>query len=1038
MDNPITITITVSQCHNLRPLKGDTITVFLRFEHTQKPLGDSARLAYKTGEECNFNHSLSLSAIQGDTSSIGSLIQQPLVVSMFEALPKDKVLLMGQGCLDLLPLFQGRTNYFHSLPIHPLSPSTEDHPVITLDLEIVASAPLLAPGRADRYSLLSLQLHSLYSPPEQWATSPACTTYTFSLPIPTTEGHEPILMPNGSYRPKPIKDLSYDTHLRWSSLTGVSPLACVIPDRSVEPSVPDEEDGELRDKQDLEFRVEAETGKPRVVWNMEKRVLLGEDWISELKKCLSQCSELPIELVRTSPPPPQKGGKAKTEEEPSFSYHGVAFVSLSSLLYPGTSRITGAYIVHPYTESEVASRTQCTNSYVLGAQTSRSSAASAKVKQVKKSASSYHTGLESATEETAKEGEGPVFGRCYVHVSLELSRPLIQRKNLEELSEHVSDLIPPRSAMPTRIGGAEKAVRGYQQQIQQVATGLLGEMWTLFGDELGKEESASELEKRRIELQYQLNVTGRFYALKEQLKHSVVSLVRDKFQNKTAFKSEEEKEEFLSELYVHLVDQMHTGLGNTLLSSQYEQTPPSVQEPSLLKLFASEAIANNNYAQAAQYYQQRVAMRRNSADFWSEYGSFCMLVNNLPKAEECFKQAIACDQHHVPSLLLFGIVSNLTSRYEQAETFLEAASAQDPQAIEPWIVMGLHYEASSENGSNKNAVDMSFRRAESLYTRDQPKISLAIPKVSTSKVSLMSKDTRHSSREGLLNSKQIGSTAGTLADTTEVGEQEDEDKKQVALEEGLTTSRDSLRSEAIETCEQIPIVKCHAKSIFMVTAEFLLERNALTFAAMALGHHLVGCEDGINSEYETLLARLALAKGDTMDLLLHAKRAIALDIENVQAWEIFSHAQYLMRDTAGAIKSYERTLASTGELLDPHLVYLRLASIYLEEDNYTKSKEMFLHGCRHSPSALTWLGVGISCYRMQELGEAEEALAEANILNNLEPEIWAYLCMVCLRTGRQAEAEQTYRYALKCGLNDTRLIHEIEQLTDELQMEWNS
>lgn len=1037
MSNPVTITITVSQCHNIRPLKGDSITVFLRFEHAQKPLGDSARLDCKTGEEPRFNHSLSLSAIQEDTCSINSLIQHPLVVSLFEALPKDKTLLMGHGCLDLLPLYQGRTNYFHALPIHLLSPPQEDRPIISLDLEIVASSPLLPPTRADRYSLLSLQLHSLYSPPEQWATSPAGTSYTFSLPVPSSEGHEPILIPNGSYRPKPAKDPAYDTHLRWSALTGMSPLASVIPDRSVEPSVPEEEDGELRDKQDLEFRAEAETGKPRIVWNMERRLLLGENWTNELKKCLSQCNELPIELVRTSPPPPQKAGKGKTEEEASISYHGVAFISLSPLLYPGTTSVTGAYTVHPYTESEVNSRTQCTTSYILGANLSRSSVASGKTKPMKKSGSSYHMGLE-ATEESAKDGEGPAFGGCYIHLTFELSRPLIQRRNLEELADHVSSLIPPRPPMPPRIGGAEKAVREYQQQIQQVANGLLGEMWSLFGEELGREESVSELEKRRIELQYQLNVTGRFYALKEQLKHSVVSLVREKFQNKTAFKSEEEKETFLSELYVYLVDQMHNGLGESLLSSQYEHAPPSIQEPSLLKLFASEAIANNDYAQAAQYFQQRIAMNRGSADLWSEYGSFCMLVSNLPKAEECFKQAIACDQHHVPSLLLFGIVSNLSSRFEQAETFLEAASAQDPQAIEPWVIIGLHYEASSENGSNRNAMDMSFRKAEALYTRDQPKISLALPKLSASKTSLMSKDTRISSRDGLINSKQIGSTTGTLAEMAEVAELEEEEKRLVGPAEGLTTSQVSLRSEAIDVCEEVQLNKSTAKSIFMITAEFLLERNALTFAGMALGHHLVGSEDGINSEYETLLARLALAKGDTTDLLRHAKGAISLNIDNIHAWELLSHAKYLMRDASGARESYERTLAATGELLDPHLLYLRLASIYLEEGNYSKSREMFLHGCRHSPSALTWLGVGISCYRMQELGEAEEALAEANILNNLEPEIWAYLCMVCLKTERQAEAEQTYRYALKCGLNDSRLLLEIEQIAEELHLDWIS
>lgn len=50
---------------------------------------------------------------------------------------------------------------------------------------------------------------------------------------------------------------------------------------------------------------------------------------------------------------------------------------------------------------------------------------------------------------------------------------------------------------------------------------------------------------------------------------------------------------------------------------------------------------------------------------------------------------------------------------------------------------------------------------------------------------------------------------------------------------------------------------------------------------------------------------------------------------------------------------------------------------------------------------------------MDELADAEDALSEANILNNEDPEVWGYLSLVCLRTGRQLEAEQAYKYSLK-------------------------
>ncbi len=55
-------------------------------------------------------------------------------------------------------------------------------------------------------------------------------------------------------------------------------------------------------------------------------------------------------------------------------------------------------------------------------------------------------------------------------------------------------------------------------------------------------------------------------------------------------------------------------------------------------------------------------------------------------------------------------------------------------------------------------------------------------------------------------------------------------------------------------------------------------------------------------------------------------------------------------------------------------------------------------------------------FQLGELSEAEDALSEANILNNTDSETWAYLSLVCLKTGRQLEAEQAYKYAMKVSM----------------------
>uniref|UniRef100_A0A670YB23 Cilia and flagella associated protein 70 n=1 Tax=Pseudonaja textilis TaxID=8673 RepID=A0A670YB23_PSETE len=112
---------------------------------------------------------------------------------------------------------------------------------------------------------------------------------------------------------------------------------------------------------------------------------------------------------------------------------------------------------------------------------------------------------------------------------------------------------------------------------------------------------------------------------------------------------------------------------------------------------------------------------------------------------------------------------------------------------------------------------------------------------------------------------------------------------------------------------------------------------------------------------------------------------------------------------------YERTISFVTDAKDMHTVYLRLGSIYLEGKEYDKAKHIYLLASKKSPSCLTWLGVGIACYRLKEMAEAEDALSEANALNNSNAEVWAYLALVCMKGGRQLEAEQSYKYAVKVG-----------------------
>jgi tetratricopeptide (TPR) repeat protein len=88
---------------------------------------------------------------------------------------------------------------------------------------------------------------------------------------------------------------------------------------------------------------------------------------------------------------------------------------------------------------------------------------------------------------------------------------------------------------------------------------------------------------------------------------------------------------------------------------------------------------------------------------------------------------------------------------------------------------------------------------------------------------------------------------------------------------------------------------------------------------------------------------------------------------------------------------------------------------------------LLLFGCTVYSSSSLFMLVGVSCIRLDRLTEAEDALLEANLIDNRNAEVWAYLSMVCMITGphRLEEAEKALFQALRLGLCTASLLREL-------------
>merc|ERR1711935_649582 len=66
-----------------------------------------------------------------------------------------------------------------------------------------------------------------------------------------------------------------------------------------------------------------------------------------------------------------------------------------------------------------------------------------------------------------------------------------------------------------------------------------------------------------------------------------------------------------------------------------------------------------------------------------------------------------------------------------------------------------------------------------------------------------------------------------------------------------------------------------------------------------------------------------------------------------------------------------------------------------------------------------------ACYMRGQYDQAEEALVEANIADNQNGVVWAYICLTCMQLKRDDEADKALQFALQRGVDRAALLQEL-------------
>ncbi|XP_054098281.1 cilia- and flagella-associated protein 70 isoform X5 [Callithrix jacchus] len=1072
------VQITVTEGYDLKGFKGDTPVTFIRAEFNQVVLGDSAKITVSPEGTAKYNFTSSFEFNPEGGITLDDLAHKPVFLTVTEVLPKEKkqkeekTLILGQAVVDLLPLLEGQSSFQTAVPLHSVQGSPLETPrssakQCSLEVKVLVAEPLLTTAQISGGNLLKITLEAAYSVPESFIPTGPGQNYMVGLQVPSVgEKDYPILFKNGTLKlggerepvPRPKK---------WPIANILAPGANNIPDAFIIGGPYEEEDGELNHPEDKEFRNQAECIKKRIIWDLESRCYLDPPAVVSFQKRIADCWLWPVEITRVPLITVSKGKAGKTEktdEEGQLSFHGVAYVNMVPLLYPGVKRIRGAFQVYPYLDSVVHEKTKCLfslfrdighhlihNNKIGGINSPLSKPAVPKnlkedkpVKEkdidgrlrpgdmapsIKSQSSDTPLEVEPSLSHNP-EGQQYIEARTYIVLEIQLDKALVPKRMPEELARRVKEMIPPRPPLTRRTGGAQKAMSDYHIQIKNISRAILDEYYRMFGKQVATLESdmdSETLEEQKCQLSYELNCSGKYFAFKEQLKHAVVKIVREKYLKTTSFESQEELQTFISELYVFLVDQMHVALNQTMPDNAQGTTATIYTSSEQLRLFAFEAEVNENFEMAAAYYKERLVREPQNLDHWLDYGAFCLLTEDNIKAQECFRKALSLNQSHIHSLLLCGVLAVLLENYEQAEIFFEDATCLEPTNVVAWTLLGLYYEIQN----NDIRMEMAFHEAsKQLQARTiQTQVTKQKSIGTVEDIEEGGKRESGSGPWGITNGSATaikveapagpGATLSILDKFLEESSKLQSDSREPILptqawDPSINQKSSNAFIKKVPTKKEVS--KCEGSSallhpglhygvsqtttIFMETIRFLMKVKAVQFVHRVLAHELLCPQGGPSCEYYLVLAQTHILKKDFAKAEEYLQQAAQMDYLSPNVWGLKGHLYFLSGNHAEAKACYERTISFVVDASEMHFIFLRLGLIYLEE------KEL------------------------DELTEAEDALSEANALNNYNAEVWAYLALVCLKVGRQLEAEQAYKYTKKLKLKDEALLAEIHTVQE--------